>query len=124
MIDQVRDELHYLCNEQELKNKSCLIFANKQDLPDAMTLDEIQDKLHLTKLNENVKWHLQSACAIQNEGLYEGFNWLTNSMMETPDPVKPIVETVNDLTRMKNYLLSMWNGMNLKMLRNKFSLFL
>ncbi|CAF1014042.1 unnamed protein product [Rotaria sp. Silwood1] len=38
-----------------------------------MSLDEIQEKINLTTLNENVKWHLQPACAIQNEGLHEGF---------------------------------------------------
>ena len=120
-IDDVRDELHYLSNEEELRNKSFLIFANKQDLPDAMTLNEMQDKLNLTKLDGIVKWHLQSACAIRNEGLSEGFNWFINSMMEKVDPVKPIVETVDDLTTMKNHLMSIWSMVNLKILHSKFA---
>jgi ADP-ribosylation factor protein 1 len=40
-IDEACQELHRMTNEDELKHKPVLIFANKQDLPDAMTLDEL-----------------------------------------------------------------------------------
>ena len=54
-IEQAREELHRLINDPELKSKPLLILANKQDLPNAMTLDELRDKLALSELDENLK---------------------------------------------------------------------
>jgi ADP-ribosylation factor protein 1 len=109
VIDVARDELHELSIEKKLRKKPILIFANKQDLSNSMTLDELHEKLNLTKLNENTKWHLQSACAIQDEGLHEGFEWLLNSMVEKVNPIKPIIETLDDMTTMKQNLMSMFS---------------
>jgi ADP-ribosylation factor protein 1 len=119
-IDEARKELHQMTNEDELKYKPVLIFANKQDLPNAMTLDELGDKLALAELGENTKWHLQAASAVQNEGLKEGFEWLANTLVPKTDFIKPIVETLNDSTRMKNSLLSVLSLVNLKDFLNKF----
>ena len=44
----VKDELHRCLKEEALRNVVVLIFANKQDLPNAMSIDEIQDKLDLS----------------------------------------------------------------------------
>ncbi|CAF3374677.1 unnamed protein product [Rotaria sp. Silwood1] len=108
-IDKARDKLIQMLNEEELRNKHFLIFANKQDLSNAMTLN-------LNKLNDNSKWHLQSSCAIRNEGIHEGFKWLVNSIVEHIDLIKPINETVDDLTTMKHSLMSIWNMVNFKTL--------
>ncbi|CAF4099479.1 unnamed protein product [Rotaria sordida] len=69
-IDEGRDTLHQLLNEEELRNKPILIFANQQDLSNSMSFDELRDKLNLTKLNGNTKWHLHHEkviIAINNE---------------------------------------------------------
>ena len=36
-IDAARDELHRMLNEDELRDSILLVFANKQDLPHAMS---------------------------------------------------------------------------------------
>jgi signal recognition particle receptor subunit beta len=77
-IEQARQELHRLINEPEIKSKPLLILANKQDLPNAMTINELRDKLALSELDENLKWHLQATSAIRNQGLKEGFEWLAS----------------------------------------------
>lgn len=56
-----------------------LVFANKQDLPNAMNAAEITDKLGLHSLRQR-HWYIQSTCATSGEGLYEGLDWLSNNI--------------------------------------------
>lgn len=41
-------------NEEELKDAIVLVFANKQDLPNAMSPAEVTEKLGLTSLRNKV----------------------------------------------------------------------
>lgn len=51
-----------MLNEDELRDALLLVFANKQDLPNAMNAAEITDKLGLHSLR-NRHWYIQTACA-------------------------------------------------------------
>ncbi|XP_022918649.1 ADP ribosylation factor 4-like [Onthophagus taurus] len=77
-IDEARRELHNIFQENEMKGVVLLVLANKQDLPNAMNMDELKEKLELTKLKNNC--FLQSTCATKGSGLYEGFDWLSNEL--------------------------------------------
>mmetsp|Transcript_103301 Transcript_103301/g.126237 ORF Transcript_103301/g.126237 Transcript_103301/m.126237 type:complete len:195 (+) Transcript_103301:106-690(+) len=74
-----RDELHALLVEDELKNVPVLVLANKQDLPNALSLNEITSQLALNKIS-NHKWYIQSCCGLNGDGLYEGLDWLSNTL--------------------------------------------
>ena len=65
-----------------MKDAILLVFANKQDLPNAMAAAEITDKLQLNSLR-NRQWYIQSTCATSGDGIYEGFDWLSSAMMNT-----------------------------------------
>jgi len=78
-IGDARDELHRMLNEVELKDCVLLTFANKQDLPNAMSAADIADKLGLISLRAR-SWHIQSACATTGDGLYEGLDWLSSTL--------------------------------------------
>ncbi|KAF8517197.1 ADP-ribosylation factor [Hysterangium stoloniferum] len=78
-IVEARNELHSLLQADELRNTLLLIFANKQDLPEAMSASELTDKLGLQGLR-NHTWYIQSVCAKSGEGLYEGLEWLGNNL--------------------------------------------
>ena len=65
-----------MLSEEELKEAVLLVFANKQDLPGAMTAPEVTDKLGLHTLR-NRTWYIQSTCANTGDGLYEGLDWLS-----------------------------------------------
>ncbi|CAI5464152.1 unnamed protein product [Closterium sp. Yama58-4] len=78
-VMEARDELHRMLNEDELHDATLLIFANKQDLPNAMNAAEITDKLGLHALRSRT-WYIQSTCATSGEGLYEGLDWLSNNI--------------------------------------------
>merc|ERR1711901_2453 len=76
---EANDELHRMLAEEELKDAVVLVFANKQDLPNAMSVAEVTDKLGLHSLCSR-KWYIQSTCATTGDGLYEGLDWLSSAL--------------------------------------------
>jgi len=78
-IGEAHDELHKMLNEDELREAVLLVFANKQDLPNAMSVAEVTDKLGLHSLRYR-KWYIQATCATSGDGLYEGLDWLSNQL--------------------------------------------
>ena len=77
-IDDAREELHKMLSEEELREAVLLVFANKQDLPGAMTTPEVTDKLGLHTLKGRT-WFIQATCATTGDGLYEGLDWLSKN---------------------------------------------
>merc|ERR1712072_105007 len=78
-IDDAKEELHRMLNEDELRDAIVLVFANKQDLPQAMPAAEVTDKLGLQQMR-NRQWYIQSTCATTGDGLYEGLDWLSRTL--------------------------------------------
>jgi ADP-ribosylation factor protein 6 len=70
-IDEARQELHRIILDREMKEALLLVFANKQDIPGAMTPTEVTEKLRLTQLQERM-WYVVPSCATTGEGLFEG----------------------------------------------------
>ena len=54
-LPECKDELWRFTQEDELKDCVLLVLANKQDLPNAMTTQEITDKLELNSITDR-KW--------------------------------------------------------------------
>lgn len=81
-IEEAKDELTKMLNEDELRDAKLLVFANKQDLPNAMDLSEITEKLGLNNLR-NKDWHTQKAVATAGDGLYEGLDWLSAALSQS-----------------------------------------
>ncbi|VDD80381.1 unnamed protein product [Mesocestoides corti] len=75
-IGEAAEELQKMLSEEDLANAAVLVFANKQDLPNAMPTTEVTDKLRLHTLRGR-EWYIQSSCATTGEGLYEGMDWLS-----------------------------------------------
>ena len=66
-INESRDELQRMLSEDELKEACLLVFANKQDLPNAMSVQEITDKLGLVDVRDRM-WYIQGCCAVAGDG--------------------------------------------------------
>ena len=79
-VGEAHDELHRMLSEDELREAVVLVFANKQDLPNAMSVAEVTDKLGLHSLR-NRKWYIQATCATSGEGLFEGLDWLSANIV-------------------------------------------
>eukprot|EP01018_Ginkgo_biloba_P005717 Gb_01290 [translate_table: standard] len=78
-IPEARDELHRLLAEPDLRDAKVLVFANKSDLPKAVPMAELSEKLQLHVVKQQ-KWYIQSCCAVTGEGLYEGLDWLSSAI--------------------------------------------
>lgn len=74
-ITIMKDELFRLLQHDDLQNSVILVFANKQDIKDAMTPAEITDALSLHSI-KNHDWHIQACCALTGDGLYDGLGWI------------------------------------------------
>ncbi|XP_046564679.1 ADP-ribosylation factor 4-like [Haliotis rubra] len=77
-LSEAKDELSKMLQEDELKESVVLVFANKQDLPNAKSCSELTDALELNSLRR--EWFVQGTCATQGTGLYEGLDWLSNKL--------------------------------------------
>ena len=61
-----------------------LVYANKQDLPESMKPEELQERLGLTLSGfRNRTWVVQPCCATTGDGLYEGLTWLMSQSKKT-----------------------------------------
>merc|ERR1712130_600247 len=78
-IEDAKEELSKMLNEDEMRDAVLLVFANKQDLPNAMPAAEVTEKLGLHNMR-NRQWFTQSACATTGDGLYEGLDWLSRTL--------------------------------------------
>jgi len=74
-MDKARTELETLLREPTLSESSVLIFANKQDLPNAMRPAEMTEALglHLVKSH---RWVVQTCRATTGDGLVAGLHGL------------------------------------------------
>jgi small GTP-binding protein len=81
-IGEAAEELSKMLGEDELRDAILLVFANKQDLPNAMAASELTDKLGLNSLRGK-RWYIQSTCATQGQGLYEGLDWMSNEITKS-----------------------------------------
>lgn len=72
------EELSAMLNEDELREASLLVFANKQDQPGAKGAGEISEALRLGKLRDR-NWSIVACSAIDGSGVDEGMDWLVVS---------------------------------------------
>ncbi|WIA35076.1 hypothetical protein OEZ86_003563 [Tetradesmus obliquus] len=78
-LEDCRKELHALLQEERLFGATLLILANKQDIPAALPLQEIEQVLDLGSIG---KRHVRTvACSAHTgEGLLQAFEWLTDDI--------------------------------------------
>jgi len=79
MID-ARDELTKMMKEDEMRSVVLLVYANKQDLPMALSANDMADELGLDRLCGKRAWFCQPACGVNGDGLYEGLDWLSKAL--------------------------------------------
>ena len=79
-INEVKQELHCITNEPEMEKLNCvLIYNNKIDLPNSLHHNSLENLLELYKLKKT--WHIQPCCAITDEGIPEGFDWISKNII-------------------------------------------
>mmetsp|Transcript_5769 Transcript_5769/g.13689 ORF Transcript_5769/g.13689 Transcript_5769/m.13689 type:complete len:229 (+) Transcript_5769:86-772(+) len=81
-LESALKELWWILDEDDAKHAPLLVFANKQDLPNAMTTVEVAEKMRLHEMRER-KWFVQESVATEKKGLFEGFEWLAAVLSKT-----------------------------------------
>jgi signal recognition particle receptor subunit beta len=68
--------MHKILSEDSMKDAVVLVYANKQDLPNRMTPDELSSALSLDYLKQkNIL--IQPCTASNGTGLLDGMEWLS-----------------------------------------------
>uniref|UniRef100_A0A8C3JYP2 RING-type E3 ubiquitin transferase n=1 Tax=Calidris pygmaea TaxID=425635 RepID=A0A8C3JYP2_9CHAR len=80
-VSEAHSELAKLLTEKELRDALLLIFANKQDVAGALSVEEITELLSLHKLCCGRSWYIQGCDARSGTGLYEGLDWLSRQLV-------------------------------------------
>jgi len=75
-LEDAREELNKVLNDREMRDcTSLLIYANKQDMNDAATKEEIIEELSLKTLTKH-DWCVKPVCGHTGDGLKSGLDWL------------------------------------------------
>lgn len=74
-LEESGTELNELLAEDKLAAIPVLVFANKQDLLQALPADDIAQSLGLQNIKDR-PWNLQACSAKTADGLQEGMEWL------------------------------------------------
>ncbi|XP_045687705.1 ADP-ribosylation factor-like protein 5A isoform X1 [Phyllostomus hastatus] len=78
-ISVTREELYKMLAHEDLRKAGLLVFANKQDVKECMTVAEISQCLKLTSIKDH-QWHIQACCALTGEGLCQGLEWMMSRL--------------------------------------------
>jgi len=84
-IEDAREELTKMLNEADTWDAAdavLLVFANRQDSPNAMTVPEVTEKLGLDNLCLR-RWLIQPVSAANGDGLYAGLDRMSSTMSVT-----------------------------------------
>jgi ADP-ribosylation factor-like protein 1 len=75
-------ELFGMLQEEEMAGVHLLVFANKQDQPNALSEVDVAKELGLHSIKDR-KWHICKAAAVKGEGLSEGLDWLAETIQNS-----------------------------------------
>lgn len=104
-LDEAKEEMYSLAQHDDLRDAILLVLANKQDLPNAMTVEEISQKLDIDRINYLKCKNLLGIEAINGNGCKEALDWLEQALTYN-EAKKPWIETIEDIKRMYRSSLS------------------
>ena len=74
-LEETGKELYNIIQQPELSGIPMIIYANKQDLNLALTVEEIMEQLGLEDICDR-KWTIIACSALTKQGISSGLNWL------------------------------------------------
>ena len=78
-IDEAAETLRGLLSCEEMKGAPLLVYANKQDLPNALSVPQLTDRLGLA-CTKGRPWYVQGCVANRGDGLLDGLDWLCKNV--------------------------------------------
>ncbi|KAJ1030045.1 hypothetical protein NDA16_000958 [Ustilago loliicola] len=73
-LTDCKEELDKLLNEERLHGATIMLFANKQDLPGALSAEQIKNHLELDRVSTH-SWRIQPCSAYTGDNLVQGLDW-------------------------------------------------
>jgi ADP-ribosylation factor-like protein 3 len=74
-LEESGKELSELMAQEKLAGVPLLVYANKQDLVQALSPEEISQRLQLTNIRDRA-WTIQACSATDCTGVHEGLEWV------------------------------------------------
>jgi len=78
-FEDTKSALEKVLRHEDLQGAPILIYANKQDLPGAVSAEDLARYLDLKELNER-PYMFQAISAYDGLGIKDGINWLVDAM--------------------------------------------
>lgn len=101
-VKSAGEELASMLREDELRDAVLVVLANKQDLENAMSVDEVSKAIEFDGIRLRKKT-IVGTCATSGEGLHEAFEWIAKAISGDDDnddkeivSIKPVQETIED----------------------------
>ena len=82
-FEETSVELNELLLDEKLKAVPLLVYANKQDLFNAVPASDIAEGLHLPSIRDR-SWQIQPCSATTGEGLKDGLDWAIKNVKSNP----------------------------------------
>lgn len=80
-ISDAAEELKHIMDMDGMEDCVLLVYANKQDLPDALNAEQLAREMKLSDIAGRRDWYCQGAIATSGQGLYDGLDWMTERLM-------------------------------------------
>jgi small GTP-binding protein len=74
-IREARNELFRVLADESTARCCILVLANKQDLPNCMSLTEVMENLQLSEIKDH-EWSILPSCSLTGQGLEAAIDWL------------------------------------------------
>lgn len=78
-MNETAEEFSQLIHDDMLIGVPLLVFANKQDLLNSMSPEDISRQLNLAQISSR-EWTIQACSARDGEGLIEGIEWIMSKI--------------------------------------------
>ena len=100
--------MHSILAEDELRDCVVLILANKQDLENCLSVEQIKTQIKYDQIKHSKK-NIIGCVATNGEGLNEGIDWLTSTLYYKDNQlVSPIRETLDDAKQIASGVNESW----------------
>lgn len=83
-LNEAKKEFEHILRNELLKSLPVVIFANKQDIPGAMTVHEITEHFNMNKTCSDRDWYVQYCSSTTGVGLEEGMQKMANLVKKFP----------------------------------------
>eukprot|EP00028_Trichosphaerium_sp_Am-I-7-wt_P014946 CAMPEP_0168510964 /NCGR_PEP_ID=MMETSP0405-20121227/1804_1 /TAXON_ID=498012 /ORGANISM="Trichosphaerium sp, Strain Am-I-7 wt" /LENGTH=157 /DNA_ID=CAMNT_0008528953 /DNA_START=125 /DNA_END=598 /DNA_ORIENTATION=- len=79
---EAKEALKWIRKREGMQNVLILVYANKQDLPGAVTKEKLTNVLELTEGASSQSWYVQESSVKEERGIKNGLEWITETFAD------------------------------------------